>query len=79
MSKTVTIPQKDFATKSDEWLTGFEAGVAAQMAVPSDRALVVKILLPFVVILFGLGCYHFGYAHGYVDAIAWAKSVRWDQ
>jgi hypothetical protein len=29
--------------------------------------------------LLGLCCYHFGYVNGYVDAIAWAKGVRWDQ
>jgi hypothetical protein len=37
-----------------------------------------KLGLPLVVILFGWGCYHFGYVRGYVDALAWAKGVVWD-
>jgi hypothetical protein len=35
--------------------------------------------LLFTVIIFGFGCYHFGYVHGYVDALQWAKGVNFDQ
>lgn len=35
--------------------------------------------LLFVAVLFGWGCYDFGYVRGYDAAIQWAKGVNFDQ
>lgn len=37
-----------------------------------------RIILGIALLGAGWGCYHFGYVHGYEDALAWAKGVVWD-
>ncbi len=35
--KTIMISQQDFATQSDDWLTGFEAGALAGQEVAAEE------------------------------------------